>query len=342
MLLRFIFSNLKYYIHTPKITSLQCATASSQPELHIIKSLENSSPSGPVWQGGPRWPLACSLARRLRALSEGLSCHLPAWPLAVCRRSTSRAEPTFPVPLPAPGRTAVSSGSPASPPRRPPCHPEPSLVPASEGKLSRPRGYNVLTRPEPGVADSGYSSLGKVLMPGDRESWWWERQEGLGWGGSGGLERLTGTGGQLEQPTLHARHIRPRAPGAPRSELGRGSTGPSAGTSRLRGRRAGEPQGSLDRRQHLFESLLALQHHTHLGEGQGACTGDRGAGREWVGGSSWPLPLQRCFLRAGGYLSPVLSGRPASSRAARNCVRTPRTLLMKPLDSGKRGKPMSG
>lgn len=43
-----------------------------------------------------------------------------------------------------------------------------------------------------------------------------------------------------------------------------------------------------------------------------------------------------------GYLSSMFSGMPASIRAARNCARTPRMLLMKPLESGKRGKPMSG
>lgn len=47
-------------------------------------------------------------------------------------------------------------------------------------------------------------------------------------------------------------------------------------------------------------------------------------------------------LRAGGYLSSAGSGMPASVRAAWNCIRTPRMLLMKPLESGKRGKPMSG
>lgn len=45
---------------------------------------------------------------------------------------------------------------------------------------------------------------------------------------------------------------------------------------------------------------------------------------------------------ASGYLSSAHSGMPASARAARNCARTPRTLLMNPLESGKRGKPMSG
>lgn len=57
-------------------------------------------------------------------------------------------------------------------------------------------------------------------------------------------------------------------------------------------------------------------------------------------------PMRSSFLEGwrlrGGYLASVTSGMPASVRAARNCVRTPRTLLMKPLESGKRGKPMSG
>lgn len=64
--------------------------------------------------------------------------------------------------------------------------------------------------------------------------------------------------------------------------------------------------------------------------------------REGVAGSSWPLPTATLLPGAGGYLPSVLSGMPASIRVARNCMRTPRMLLMKPLESGKRGKPMSG
>lgn len=95
--------------------------------------------------------------------------------------------------------------------------------------------------------------------------------------------------------------------------------------------------------QHL-KKLPARQQQTHLGKegakggGRGACTGDRrGEGR----GAASPcghVPSSG----AAGYLSPALSGMPASVRAARNCIRTPRMLLTKPLESGKRGKPRSG
>lgn len=76
------------------------------------------------------------------------------------------------------------------------------------------------------------------------------------------------------------------------------------------------------------------------GEGQNLRKGGREGGREQAaaGLSHHDTP----FSSPGRYLSSVLSGMPASSRAARNCVRTPRMLLMKPLESGKRGKPMSG
>lgn len=81
----------------------------------------------------------------------------------------------------------------------------------------------------------------------------------------------------------------------------------------------------------------------------GACIGDGGAeGRGEIPGEevsrqqlASPHP-DAPSTRAGGYLSSVRSGMPASVRAARNCISTPRMLLMKPLESGKRGKPMSG
>lgn len=42
------------------------------------------------------------------------------------------------------------------------------------------------------------------------------------------------------------------------------------------------------------------------------------------------------------YLSSVHSGMLASTKAARYCCKTPRILFMNPLESGKRGNPMSG
>lgn len=67
--------------------------------------------------------------------------------------------------------------------------------------------------------------------------------------------------------------------------------------------------------------------------------GSRGGAEQAAAGLSHRDPPSS---RASGYLSSVGSGMPASVRAARNCIRTPRMLLMKPLESGKRGKPMSG
>lgn len=93
--------------------------------------------------------------------------------------------------------------------------------------------------------------------------------------------------------------------------------------------------------QHL-KKLPACQQQTHLGKegakGGGACTGDRGGEGRGAASPCGDLPSSG----AAGYLSPELSGMPASIRAARNCVRTPRMLLTKPLESGKRGKPRSG
>lgn len=45
---------------------------------------------------------------------------------------------------------------------------------------------------------------------------------------------------------------------------------------------------------------------------------------------------------SASHLVVQFSGRPAEVSAARYCSRTLRTLLTKPLDSGKSGKPMSG
>lgn len=42
------------------------------------------------------------------------------------------------------------------------------------------------------------------------------------------------------------------------------------------------------------------------------------------------------------YLSSVHSGMLAPAKAARYCCKTPRMLLMNPLDKGKRGNPISG
>lgn len=95
--------------------------------------------------------------------------------------------------------------------------------------------------------------------------------------------------------------------------------------------------------QHL-KKLPARQQQTHLGRrgqraGGGACTG---TGEEREGGRPLPVATYVPSSGAAGYLSPALSGMPASVRAARNCIRTPRMLLTKPLESGKRGKPRSG
>lgn len=69
--------------------------------------------------------------------------------------------------------------------------------------------------------------------------------------------------------------------------------------------------------------------------------GRREGSGEGVSRQQLASPPHSSFLKGCSYLS-VLSGMPASTRAARNCARTPRMLLMNPLESGKRGKPMSG
>lgn len=105
-----------------------------------------------------------------------------------------------------------------------------------------------------------------------------------------------------------------------------------------------------DRTQHLG-TLLALQHQTCRREEKAVEGSNWGQERAGRGATSQKEREQAAaglshhntpFPSAGNYLSSVLSGMPASRRAARNCVRTPRMLLMKPLESGKRGKPMSG
>lgn len=106
---------------------------------------------------------------------------------------------------------------------------------------------------------------------------------------------------------------------------------------------------SEQKRQHL-KKPLARQHQSHWEEeGRGGLAwgteetrdegGSRGGGEQAAAGLSHRAPPSS---RAGGYLSSAGSGMPASVRAACSCIRTPRMLLMKPLESGKRGKPMSG
>jgi len=51
-----------------------------------------------------------------------------------------------------------------------------------------------------------------------------------------------------------------------------------------------------------------------------------------------PLPVPSTAV----YLSSVHSGILAPAKAARYCCKTPRILLMNPLDKGKRGNPISG
>lgn len=56
----------------------------------------------------------------------------------------------------------------------------------------------------------------------------------------------------------------------------------------------------------------------------------------------FPSPLLLPVPNLTIYLSSVHSGILAPAKAARYCCKTPRMLLMNPLDKGKRGNPISG
>lgn len=58
--------------------------------------------------------------------------------------------------------------------------------------------------------------------------------------------------------------------------------------------------------------------------------------------AAFPSPLHLPVPNLMVYLSSVHSGILAPAKAARYCCKTPRMLLMNPLDKGKRGNPMSG
>lgn len=180
----------------------------------------------------------------------------------------------------------------------------------------------------------------------------------------------------MAQPTLHARHMcspaglqgtgpeSPAAgPGTPTSDLRRDSKGASAGTlcwgdKREIGNRVpiffatGDPpvESSLQNRNGgISTHFLHFSIKLTLGEegNEGFAVGTEGHGKRGDSGGSEQAAAGLSHGDApssapGSYLSSVHSGMPASSSAARNCVRTPRMLLMKPLESGKSGKPMSG
>lgn len=57
---------------------------------------------------------------------------------------------------------------------------------------------------------------------------------------------------------------------------------------------------------------------------------------------AFPSPLHLPVPNLRFYLSSVHSGILAPAKAARYCCKTPRMLLMNPLDKGKRGNPISG
>lgn len=58
--------------------------------------------------------------------------------------------------------------------------------------------------------------------------------------------------------------------------------------------------------------------------------------------AAFPSPLHLPVPNLMVYLSSVHSGILAPAKAARYCCKTPRMLLMNPLDKGKRGNPISG
>lgn len=58
--------------------------------------------------------------------------------------------------------------------------------------------------------------------------------------------------------------------------------------------------------------------------------------------AAFPSPLHLPVPNPTVYLSSVHSGILAPPKAARYCCKTPRMLLMNPLDKGKRGNPISG
>lgn len=176
MLLRFILSNLKYYIHTPKITELQCTQQLFQPGashyqklrklgnlwvcLGEVPALTRTLPLGLSLQSGSQrlpGPAHQATSRYSRLC---LSCVLLPQPVGLRRHLP---QSTLRMPLPAPGSTArhpeQSAG--ATPLLRTIFHLTWSQ-PLRESQSNRSKGYNAVSGP------GGARGQGQQLqLPGD-------------------------------------------------------------------------------------------------------------------------------------------------------------------------------
>lgn len=293
MLLRFILSNLKYYIHTPKITELQCTQQLFQPGashyqklrklgnlwvcLGEVPALTRTLPLGLSLQSGSQrlpGPAHQATSRYSRLC---LSCVLLPQPVGLRRHLP---QSTLRMPLPAPGSTArhpeQSAG--ATPLLlRSSTSPGPNL-----SERASPTGLRAIMQlagqVAPGVRGSSYSSLGTMPMSGDKG--------GLGtWGGYSDCRGQWGPGELRGQPTLHARHIHPPT-GLCRSPAPGPSSTPPLPWEQVLGRSAGGSErkacgrvpprrkGNSSTSRHSWHFCATLTQ----GAGQGLALGDIGDG----------------------------------------------------------------
>lgn len=229
-----------------------------------------------------------------------------------------------------------------------------SLVP--QRASSRPEAV-LGTRPEPSRRQGQ-----RLQLPGESDA----GAEG-GPGGRGGargrymaLRRTPGAGGQGRgRSSPHfmqgsassccSAKLRSGSPGAQPSETppsteraaARGQA-PTPAWVRVDSQQRGPPVGRLLPNRNGSISRNSL--HVSIKLTREGAGGLQGPGEREGGGRGSGAGLSTAILPPWGwrYLSPALSGMPASIRAARNWARTPRMLLTNPLESGKRGKPMSG